>query len=280
MNEGGYALLDSLPLLVIGVSLVAGFMLASELGHRVQRRFGRAAAAARKGSKEKDEETADEGQVLGTALLLLALLLGFTFSIALSRYDARRVLVVKEANDIGTAWLRAGLVGNPAGHALQDKLRDYAATRVAQGEGAVAYAALRTRGSALRNQIWALTAAATAPERSTAQSASLVAAVNSVIDTASEREAELDARVPARVITLLIVYSAVSAFLLGYVLGGYGARHRPVTLLLFVLLAMTIDLILDLDRPQAGSIRISQGAMTALVADLSRPSPPAAAVRP
>jgi hypothetical protein len=103
----------------------------------------------------------------------------------------------------------------------------------------------------------------------------LVAAVNAVIDTATTREAAIDARVPSEVIILLIVYAGVSSFLIGYVLGAYRSRHRLATGVLFVLLAMTIVLIIDLDRPQNGSIRVSQAAMLDLVADIG----PKAAVR-
>jgi len=127
---------------------------------------------------------------------------------------------------------------------------------------------MRAKGAVLRREIWALTAAATLPDRSTAQSAALVAAVNAVIDTATTREAAIDARVPSEVIILLIVYAGVSSFLIGYVLGAYRSRHRLATGVLFVLLAMTIVLIIDLDRPQNGSIRVSQAAMLDLVADI------------
>ncbi len=265
MNEGA-ALLDGASLWGIAAVLGAMFWLSSELGFMAHRRFGRSGAA---------NEANDETQVLATALLLLALLLGFTFSMALARHDARRAEVIKEANDIGTAWLRAGLVETPAGKALQGRLGVYAATRVAKAEAhddadddRRADEVMRSKGTALRREIWDLTAAATLPDRSTAQSAALVAAVNAVIDTATTREAAIDARVPSEVIILLIVYACVSAFLIGYVLGAYRSRHRLATGVLFVLLAMTIVLIIDLDRPQNGSIRVSQKAMLGLVADI------------
>ena len=121
----GVARLDGASLWGIAAALGLMFWLASEIGFAAHRRFGRSGAA---------NEANDETQVLATALLLLALLLGFTFSMALARHDTRRVEVIKEANDIGTAWLRAGLVESPAGKALQDKLGAYAATRVATAD--------------------------------------------------------------------------------------------------------------------------------------------------
>jgi hypothetical protein len=258
--------LDRASLWGIGIALALMFLLLSEIGFAAHGRFGRSGTA---------DDSSDETQMLATALLLLALLLGFTFSMALARYDTRRAEVIKEANDIGTAWLRAGLVETPAGKALQDKLGAYAATRIGNADAhddadddRRAVEVMRTKGLVLRREIWALTATATLPDRSTAQSAALVAAVNAVIDTATTREAAVDARVPSQVITLLIVYGGVSSFLIGYVLGAQRSRHRLATSVLFVLLAMTIVLIIDLDRPQDGSIRVSQAAMIDLVAEI------------
>ncbi len=265
--SGGAALFDGISLWGIAAALGLLFWLASEAGFVAHKRFG---------GRGDNNEASDETQVLATALLLLALLLGFTFSMALARHDARRAEVIREANDIGTAWLRAGLVETPAGKALQDRLGAYAATRIAHADahdGAdddfAADAVMRARGPALRHAIWALTAAATLPDRSNAQSTALIAAVNAVIDTATTREAAADARVPPEVIALLIIYAGVSAFLIGYVLAAYRSQHRLATGVLFVLLAMTIVLIIDLDRPQNGSIRVSQQAMIDLVADIA-----------
>ena len=69
--------------------------------------------------KHADNRTDDEGYLLSAALALLGLLIAFTFSLALNRYDSRRDFVVLEANAIGTAWLRAGLVEGKAGQSLQ-----------------------------------------------------------------------------------------------------------------------------------------------------------------
>lgn len=263
------ALPDSVPLWLVGGVLVLLFVVACSIGYRVHGRLQPLVGGA--GAE-------DETQVLSAALLLLALLIGFTFSMALGRYDTRRQIVVQEANDIGTAWLRAGLVPGAPGQTLQDRLADYAATRVATAANTGdprLFATRIARGAALRQEIWTLTAAAVAPDRGTAQSAALVAAVNAVLDTATTRAAAIEARVPSKVIDLLVVYAIVAAFMLGNVLAAHGSQHRVATLILFTLLAMTITLILDLDRPQSGDIKISQTPLVDLVADIDRPRPPA-----
>lgn len=252
---------DLLPPIVFGLALLGLLILLAELGYRAWGLVGRRAG---------DRDTGDEAQLLSAALVLLALLLGFTFSMALSRYEDRRTQVVAEANDIGTAWLRAGLLG-PRGAALQGALADYARLRIRTRDGIAFprdYAEQRARGGALRQRIWREAAAAAAPLGGSAQGAALIAAVNAVIDRGSSRDAAIEARVPERVLTLLIVYAGVGALLLGYVMGAFGNRHRVASSLLFVLLALTIGLILDLDRPLMGGIRVSQQPLIDLVADI------------
>jgi hypothetical protein len=259
-------LLDAWPLWAIGLALVAIFFVASEIGYLG---FGWV-----KPQREKGDAN-DEVQVLSTALILLALLMGFTFSMALARFDDRRNEVVQEANDIGTAWLRASLFDNDAARQLQAKLKDYARTRAANsadGDNHDAYVDMKLEGGRLRTEIWALAAAASADDETTAEAASLISAVNAVLDTATRREAAIEARIPSTVLGLLFVYSVVSAALLGYVFGAYGAPHRVTGLVLFSLLAMTLVLILDLDRSQGGGVRVSQQPMLDLIAGMTLPA--------
>ncbi|WP_310475723.1 hypothetical protein [Sandarakinorhabdus sp.] len=248
------SLLDLVPLPAIPAVLLVIFFLAAEAGFFCHRRFGGSGGGE------------DESQVLSTALLVLALLLGFTFSMALDRYDERRQLVVQEANDIGTAWLRAGLLPAPQGPELQSALADYARVRITSP---LPHDTARlARASALRNRAWSLTAAAQATLDGP-RAVSLVSAVNAVLDTGTQREKAVAARVPGEVTLLLVGFSAVACFLLGYMLDAHGHRHRFASSVLFLLMGLTIMLILDLDRPVDGAILVDQSAMEALVASLA-----------
>lgn len=253
------------PLWLLGAVFLAALSLAREAGIVLQRRMGR---------RERGGQASEEASFIVSASLgLLALLLGFTFSMALNRYDDRRTLVYQEAEAIGTAWLRAGLLETPDGTALQAQLRRYARSRLglaAAGEDSRAIARAMDRGAALRAEIWRLTAAGVAPIRTTAQAAALVDSVNQVIDLATTREQTLRARVPDAVMTMLFAYAAVTALLIGYLLGAGGQPHRALTTLLFILLATAMMLILDLDRPRAGLILIDQQAMVDAIADMDR----------
>lgn len=249
-------LIDLVPLAAIPAVLVVLFFVAADVGFRCHRRFGGNGGAE------------DETQVLSTALLVLALLLGFTFSMALNRYDERRQLVVQEANDIGTAWLRAGLVPAPHGPALQAPLADYARVRMTSPRPEETEKL--ARAAALRNEVWARTGPAQAVLDGP-RAVSLVSAINAVLDTGTQREKAVAARVPGEVILLLVIFASVACFLLGYTLDAHGHRHRFASAILFLLMGLTIMLILDLDRPADGAILIDQSAMESLVAGLAPP---------
>ena len=83
----------------------------------------------------KDETEKSHAGVWQAALLALAgLLIGFTFSMAQTRYDARKQIVLAEANDIGTTYLRTRLLDDAAGDPLRALLRRYVDARLAFAE--------------------------------------------------------------------------------------------------------------------------------------------------
>jgi RsiW-degrading membrane proteinase PrsW (M82 family) len=208
---------------------------------------------------ERDDE-GQEGYLLSAALALLGLLIAFTFSLALNRYDTRRAMVVTEANAVGTAWLRAGLAGEEAGPALQAAITRYTDVRLKLPNEKGNAEAIEAETDRAQRVLWAEMHAAirdTPPP----VAATIITATNEMFDAASARKAERAARIPSRVIEVLILYALMSAGIVGYVLGGAGQRHRVVTTILFALLALALLLILDLDRPWSGGITVSQQPM-------------------
>jgi hypothetical protein len=206
-----------------------------------------------------EEDDRSEGHLLSATLALLGLLIGFTFSLALSRYDARRAMVVTEANAIGTAWLRAGLAEGEAGPRLQSAVARYADVRFRlpdQGETRSVEAATGREQAALWREM-----REAIKETSRPVAATIVTATNAMFDAASERKAERNARIPSRVLAVVVLFATLSAGIVGYVLGGNRRHHRIVTAILFLLLTVTILLIVDLDRPWTGGITISQQPM-------------------
>jgi hypothetical protein len=236
--DGLTAFINDAPLFLIAALLFAALCLLREAGCSLRRRV-----------VTEHDESADKGYLFSGMLGLLALLIAFTFGLAVDRFEARRNLVVDEANAIGTAEMRTQMLPPPDGTRLTNMLRDYARTRETYG--------LSPPG-----------------DRPTIERASAAQplgpfvgqSINSVLDIGVEREAMNEARVPLTILRALVLYALLTAAMLGYGLAGPRARHRGTTVIFFGLLTLSILLILDLDRPQSGSIRINQAPMTQLVA--------------
>jgi hypothetical protein len=258
--DGLTAFINDAPLLLIAALLFLAQCLMREVGGWMRRRVSAEAG-------ESTEETSDKGYLLSGVLGLLALLIAFTFGLSVDRYEGRRHLVTEEANAIGTAEMRVQLLPAPDGARLATMLREYARTRVAYGVADAKDRPVLARSSAARRSaLQAATLTALAPVAATPLAPFVGASINSVLDIGVEREAMNDARVPLTILRGLVFYALLTAAILGYGLTGAKARHRATTVMLFTLLTLAILLVLDLDRPQGGTIRIDQGPMTQLVA--------------
>jgi|SoiMethySBSTD1v2_1073268.scaffolds.fasta_scaffold1299882_1 hypothetical protein len=257
--SGFAAFLDGQPLWLIALALFFALIAARELGGWIHRR-----TLGRKEGREEDESA--RGLILSALLGLLALLTAFTFSLSLNRYEVRRAIVVSEANAIGTAEMRVRLLSPPDDARLSRMLQDYARTRLAYGlSDAAGKPALAARSAAERSGLQSAAVAALIPDARTALANLVATAINSVLDIGVEREALNAARVPGVIIFALILYNLLTATMLGFALARARARQRPATVMLFALLTLAITLILDLDRPQRGTIRIDQTPMKQLV---------------
>lgn len=236
------------PLWLLAVLFLLGLVLARELGAWLRRRV-------RSGPANED----GDGFLIGAVLSLLALLVAFTFSIALQRFDARRELVIHEANALGTTWLRTQLLAEPERERVRAALRTYIDARLAYGRarGAREELEAQRRSDALQAGVWTAMTDAVAPFRTTALAGLLVTPTNEAIDLATKRFATQQAHIPARIFRMLAIYALVAAGMVGYQRPGF----RKETTLMFVLLTLAVTLVIDLDRPASGMIRVPQGPM-------------------
>lgn len=255
------------PIPVLGIILFGSMLLAGYAGTYVRKR-----KIARDGG-ETAEADSQEGYVVSAILGLLALLLGFTFSLAVDRFDARRILVLEEANAIGTAYLRAQILDEPHRTRMSTILHDYTENRVKLGQSGVVNDQLKrlATNDQLLTDLWSATVASFDSVKNLDFSSALIESVNAVIDDDAARKAARFARVPVGVFVVLYVYVLTSACLLGYVLGG-GQRRLGSTVFL-ALLAASMLLIIDIDGPSSGLIRESQLPMV-LLRDNLRKMPP------
>lgn len=251
--------IETAPLWQLAILSFVLMLLAWECGGQLQARLSRAA--------HKDD-VQDEGYILSGILGLLALLIAFTFGLALDRYETRRELVVTEANALGTAWLRTSLLDNPA--PLRAALRDYTRARVAFS---LAPAHQRTEAHAAANakqvKVWDEAMAALGDQKASPLAPALLGPINEAIDTAATRAAALDARLPASVEVILGLYALISAGMLGYVVARAGSRQRAASVLLFMMVTLSFILIEDLDRARDGAIQVSQQPMVDALAAMT-----------
>jgi hypothetical protein len=217
-----------------------------------------------------------EGFIIGSVFGLFAFIVGFTFSIAIARFDGRRLIVAEEANAINTSFLRASLLDAKDGVPLQIALRAYAHTRISP-EGLTDAPRMEQleRSRRLRATLWTAGRTSVLPYRGTDLGVSVAESLNDVLNVGTRRELAGLAHIPDRVMDALLLYLIASSALLGYLTAEQPYRLRAASSLLFVLMAMAIVLILDLDRPRSGSILIPQTAILDLVNQLEKvPLPP------
>jgi len=198
------------------------------------------------------------GVAQGALLGLIGLLLAFGLSMAVGRYDARRTLVVEEANAIGTTYLRAQLLDEPQRSASLDLLRDYTDEAIEFGGDVPTTAAFREASDRMEeyhNQLWALAAEAMAADPEGSAPRLYVETLNEMIDAHSSRVSSLNNRVPTSVMLLLLIGSAIAIAVLSLYLTmlGKGVTTSAVTTpVLFV----TLFISFDLDRPERGMITV------------------------
>ncbi len=204
---------------------------------------------------------------------MLGLLLGFTFSMAVGRYENRRDLVLQEANAIGTTYLRASLLPEAHKTTVETKLRRYVEVRLDfynAGTDWTKIAAAETETTTLQRELWAH-AVAVAKEAPTPITATFINTLNDTIDLDATRLNALRARVPAAVWVLVLVVAGASCYASGYSAGASGARTSLANALLPLLIAVVITLVSDFDRPRQGLVGISQQPLLDLKASFSSP---------
>ncbi len=238
---------DYAPVWVLVIAIETAMLIAFEVGYVVGHR----------GERETGQVPYE--LVLAAALTLVALLLGFTFSMGLERYDSRRDTIVREANAIGLAYERSDLLDPAAAGDVRARLRAYLATRLemlravdpAQRAGADAKSAVQW------HLMWEDGVAAAARHPTSNAIPLLLAALNEVSGVRVAERAVLDAYIPKSVVVMLVAISVLTMLMLGYRFGRNRRREAVAILLFAVILAVAIGIVLDLGAPQRGMISVS-----------------------
>lgn len=241
--------LDSVPLWAVSALTIVCVLLAIEFGFRCGRR------------RRLRAETEGEGPVnaiVAATLGLLAFLLAFTFSQAASFFDARRSLVLAEANAIGTTYLRTDMLPEPQRQEARGLLREYVQVRVEGFESSQAEHAIR-RSEELQGQLWSRGAAVADKNPTSIMVGLFIQSLNETIDLhASRVSAGHRIRVAGSIWAGLYFITIVAMTALGYHEGLVSNHRSYATLALALAFSTVILLIADLDRPREGLLRTNQ----------------------
>ena len=241
---------DALLSLILAASLCIGMLLVLELGRRLgKRRLARDPEGARAGL----------GAVEGSVFGLLGLLIAFTFGGAAGRFDQRRDLIVQEANAISTAWARLDMLPSQPRETLRDLFRRYLDSRLA------AYRLIPDLESAkqelarsleLQGEIWNAATAACKSEEGRAVTMLVLPPLNEMFDIVTTRTRAMAHHPPMIVFGMLFGLSLGCSILAGY--GMASGRERSWTHMVgfAVITAVAVYVILDLEFPRLGLIRV------------------------
>jgi hypothetical protein len=257
-------LLDTIPLWGLFLIACVFVLLALEGGYRLGKW---------RHIHASEENAAPVGVIVGSILGLLAFMLAFTFSLAATRFEARREVVLEEANAIGTTYLRARFLPEPQRTEAAKLLKEYVDVRVrGVREGKISETISKSED--LHGQMW--TQATTAAENNPASimTGLFIQSLNDVIDLHAKRVlVGVRSRIPLSIWGGLFVLTILGMASMGYQVGLSGTSRFPATLLLVLAFACVLFLIADLDRSQEGFFRVSQEAMTDLQRSMNSAQP-------
>lgn len=212
--------------------------------------------------------TSETPYATSAAVSLLALLIGFTFSMSLSRYDSRRELVIEEAAAIGSIWQRLPLIPQPQQTEMVGLAKTYAAQRLIYFTyGIDDDTQLRADKAAddITQRMWEIVRDVSRVNEVPLIARMLMDNVTRIDDAAWRREALGREHIPRLVIDLLAVFSFFTAVSMGFA-APREKRIHPTHLIFFALAASAIMLTLDLDQPRTGLVRVSQRPMEEIIA--------------
>ncbi|MBC5773052.1 hypothetical protein H8S95_03165 [Pontibacter sp. KCTC 32443] len=252
---------DQNSILIVAVLFVL-ILLASEVGYRLGHYY----------QSRTDTDVKTQTNTIQTGTLgLLALILGFTFNMAVQRFNNRSEAVVIEANTIGTAMLRTNLLPEPYDSLTYDQLQQYILLRLQVGNTKYAMVTelenLNKATKVLQTEIWMNAVKAARIDPRSVTTGYFISALNDMIDAYGKRNALLALHVPEVILFLLFIVFIMSGALMGYAAGLGKKRTTLPSIMMTFLICLVVFIIIDLDRPKRGIIKVNQDSMLHLRGD-------------
>ena len=242
-------LLESMSISGVFLMFAVSSVVLYEIGFRIGRWYQ---------ERTPEESEGPTGMIVGSILALMAFMLAITMGMATDRFDVRRGLVLEDANSIGTTYLRAGYRASEPLHIAPDT-----------AEQAIVQL---TAANVILDELWLIAEglAKAAPESD--MLALYIDSLNETIDLQTTRaNAGLFVRVPETVLMLLFIGAVLSLGMVGFNAGLSGRRSPLTAIVMIVVLGAVITLIVDIDRPQGGTLVVSQRPMEQLAAQIGPP---------
>jgi len=237
-------------ILLFIAGLFPAMLLLMEIGRRL---------ALRHRAAHPEVKTAGLGAIEGALFALLGLLIAFTFSGAGERFEARRRLVVEEANAIGTAYLRLDLLPAATQPAIREMFRGYVDSRLAVYRAIPDLEAVKRElaGSALlQKRIWSHAVSACGELPASYGCMLVLPALNEMIDITTARTVAAQAHPPAVIYAMLVILCLACALLAGYGMGVEYTRSWLHAVGFAAMLTLSIYVIIDYEFPRVGLIRL------------------------
>jgi len=248
---------------VLGLGFLLLFLLAMEVGFRSGRRLD---------PEEMERLDTPVLSIEAAMLGLLGLLLGFTTSMSVSRFEERMHLVLEEANALGTSYLRTQLLAPPHDKEIQALLCRYVDLRlesIGAGEDVERISAARNQTMRLQNDFWNKVSVFAQNDPHPVPASLLLQSINQAIDMEGARWMALHNIVPHSVMIANATVALLAASLVGYSFGLAGKRQPYSMAVLSIAITIVLAVIIDLDRPRSGLIRVSQQPMIDLRAQMT-----------
>lgn len=251
---------DTIPIFwVLPLTILLG-LGAAELGYRLGGWWQK---------RSKAERTGSIGAVVGASLALLAFLLAFLIGAAGDRFNSRRLLVVEDANSIGTTELRAQYLPEPYSTDSRALLKQYVDVRVAAVDHSSLVEGI-TQSEEIQSKLWQMVVDMVKGGQESPPTALYIDALNHMIDVHGERVAAVESRVAPTVLVGVYLIALLGMLLVGLNNRLENTRNWLALIVLVVMFSMVLTLIIDLDRPNEGFLVISQQPMLDLQRQLNK----------
>ena len=198
--------------------------------------------------------------IQGGILTLVAFMLGISFSQSQARFDSRRELVVKEANAIGTTWLRADQLALADSERFRTVLRDYTSLRLEAYRGNVSreeLARAQAQSDAAQGQLWILASSGLRAQPQNLGRSLLMETLNDTIDVSAEELQALTHHVPTVIMAMTVGLVVLGALIMGLSFARTGKPPRVLAVAYALSTVIVLSMMLDLDRPQTGFVHVN-----------------------